>query len=219
MLTFRLGATEPPVTEVLFLGAHPDDLEIGCGATVSQLVAGDRGLRVTWAVLSGTGVRAREARESARTLLDGVRDKRVLVQRFRDGFFPSQAAAIKRWFERLKPAVRPGLIFTPFREDLHQDHRLVAELTWQTFRDHTILEYEIPKYDGDLGRPNVFVPLDEAGCERKIRHVLQAFPSQKNRAWFSADVFRSILRLRGVEANAPHGYAEAFHCRKLRLAR
>jgi LmbE family N-acetylglucosaminyl deacetylase len=219
MLTFRLTGSEPPLTEVLILGAHADDIEIGCGGTVLRLLEGRPGLRVTWVVFSGKGSRAREARVSGHAMLAGVRRKRVQLARFRDGFFPSQAAAIKAYFEQLKRVTRPGLIFTHCREDLHQDHRLVAELTWQTFRDHTILEYEIPKYDGDLGRPNLYVPLDEVSCERKIGHILRAFPSQKGRTWFSAEVFRSILRLRGVEANAADGYAEAFYCRKAVLAR
>src|SRR5262245_29822211 len=154
--------------------------------------------------------RPREKRSSRRML-------GKVLERFRDGFFPGQYAAIKERFEALKRSVSPDLVLTHYRGDLHKDHRLVAELTWNTFRNHFVLEYEIPKYDGDFGSPNVFVPLDRQLCQRKIRHLLDSFPSQASRAWFEEDTFSALLRLRGMEANAPSGYAEAFYCRKFVL--
>ncbi|MGH7402859.1 MAG: PIG-L deacetylase family protein, partial [Candidatus Rokuibacteriota bacterium] len=157
------------------------------------------------------------ARASAEAILAGVKTRNVQVKAFRDGFLPYQGAEVKEAFEALKQTVAPDLIFTHYRADLHQDHRLVSELTWNTFRDHLILEYEIPKFDGDLGSPNVFVHLDQALCRRKIDNLVRSFPSQADRRWFSEDTFRAILRLRGMESNAPDGYAEGFYSRKLIL--
>ena len=214
MLALRLPAD---VERVLCLGAHSDDLEIGCGGTLLQLTEADRPIEVTWVVFSGEGPRAGEARTSAAALLGRAKSADIRVEGFRDGFFPSQSAAIKEYFEALKQRVAPDLVFTHYRKDLHQDHRLIAELTWNTFRDHLVLEYEVPKYDGDFGVPNVFVPLDEARCRRKIELLLAHFPSQRERRWFSEDLFRSVLRLRGMECNAPDGYAEAFYGRKVVL--
>ena len=214
MLGLRL---QPGVERVLCLGAHSDDLEIGCGGTLLQLTEGEQPVEVTWIVFSGEGRREREARESAQALLARAKSVDIRVERFRDGFFPAQSAAIKEYFEALKPQVAPDLIFTHYRGDLHQDHRLIGELTWNTFRDHAILEYEIPKYDGDFGSPNVFVPLDEARYRRKIELLMTHFASQRDRRWFSEDLFRSVLRLRGMEANAPEGLAEAFYGRKIVL--
>jgi LmbE family N-acetylglucosaminyl deacetylase len=217
MLTLRLDQADRPVTSVLCLGAHCDDLEIGCSGTVMSLVDTGRAAEVTWVVFSGDDRRVAEARASAAKVLDGVKQQDVVIKRFRDGFFPSVIAEIKEEFEVLKRSVSPDVIFTHWRQDLHQDHRIIAELTWNTFRDHLILEYEIPKYDGDFGCPNVFVPLDETLCQRKIGNIVASFPSQIGRQWFSEDLFRSILRLRGMECNAPARYAEAFYCRKLRV--
>src|SRR5262249_33877259 len=159
-------------------------LEIGCSGTVLTLVQQHPRISVTWVVFSADDQRAREARESARALLAPLRDKSIVVKDFRDGFFPYEGARIKDVFEEIKTSVVPDVIFTHHREDLHQDHRIIAELTWQTFRDHVILEYEVPKYDGDLGAPNVFVPLPEPMCRRKIAHILDSFPSQAGRRWF-----------------------------------
>jgi LmbE family N-acetylglucosaminyl deacetylase len=200
---------------VLCLGAHSDDIELGCAGTLLRLAEGDRPLDVTWVVFGASGVRAREAHESARTVLAGAKSAAVEIHDFRDGFFPGQGTGIKEQFEALKRRVTPDLIFTHYRQDLHQDHRVIADLTWNTFRDHLILEYEIPKYDGDFGSPNVFVALDEALCRKKIEILLRHFASQRDRRWFSEDLFRAVLRLRGMEANAPDGYAEAFYGRKL----
>jgi LmbE family N-acetylglucosaminyl deacetylase len=199
---------------VLCLGAHCDDIEIGCSGTILKLIGAHPEVSVTWVVMGSTEVRAQEALESAHALLAPVRKKNVVIKSFRDGFFPYVGGEIKTHFEELKRELTPDLIFTHYRHDLHQDHRLMSELTWNTFRDHLILEYEIPKYDGDLGSPNVFVHLDEALCRRKIDNVLGSFRSQADKRWFTEDLFRAMLRLRGMESNAPSGFAEAFYCRK-----
>ena len=217
MLTLRFDQADRPVASVLCLGAHCDDLEIGCSGTVMKLAEPGRPLQVTWVVFSGDDRRAAEARVSAAEVLRGVKQPDVVIKRFRDGFFPSLIGEIKEEFEALKRAVSPDVVFTHWRQDLHQDHRTIGELTWNTFRDHLILEYEIPKYDGDFGSPNVFVPLDEVVCRRKIDNIVASFPSQVGRQWFTEDLFRSVLRLRGMEANAPSRHAEAFYCRKLSL--
>ena len=205
------------VERVLCLGAHSDDIEIGCAGTLLQLTEAAQPIEVTWIVFSGEGRRADEARTSAQAVLARAKSAEIQIERFRDGFFPSQGAPIKEYFEALKQRVAPDLIFTHYRNDLHQDHRLISELTWNTFRDHLILEYEIPKYDGDFGTPNVFVGLDETLCRRKLDLLLTHFVSQRDRRWFSEELFRAVLRLRGMEANAPDGYAEAFYGRKVVL--
>ena len=199
---------------LLALGAHPDDIEIGCGGTLLRLAA-ERELDVLWAVFSATPERAEEARGSATRFLRGVAASRVVVGSHRDGFLPYEAAAVKDDFESLKQQFRPDVIFTHYREDRHQDHRQVSELTWNTWRDHLILEYEIPKYDGDFGSPNLFAPLAESVLERKIELLLQGVPSLASKAWFSPDLFRAVARVRGMECNAPERHAEAFYCRKL----
>ncbi len=201
--------------QVLCLGAHSDDIEIGCGGAVLRLLTSYRGAAFDWVVLSAAGKRRKEAEAGAAAFLAGAGRRNVVVKSFRDGFFPYDGGAIKEYFEELKGSVDPDLIFTPCRQDLHQDHRLVSELTWNTFRDHLILEYEIAKYDGDLGAPNVFVHLDEAVCEAKTGHILENFRSQAGNSWFTEGAFRALMRLRGIESNAPSGYAEAFTSRKL----
>jgi LmbE family N-acetylglucosaminyl deacetylase len=205
----------PP--SVLVIGAHADDIEIGCGATILRLVAELPGLPVDWLVLSGQGDRAGEAADSAAAFLAGAGVTNVMVDGFRDGFFPYLGGAVKERFEQLKSEVAPDLVLTHRLEDRHQDHRLVAELTWNTFRDHLILEYEIPKYEGDLGHPNLYVPLTQEQGERKVELLRKCFPSQAGRSWFSDDTFWATLRLRGIECNAPGRYAEAFQARKLVL--
>jgi LmbE family N-acetylglucosaminyl deacetylase len=214
-LSFRRDASEP--LRLLTLGAHADDIEIGCGGTILRLVAEHPGLSVDWVVLSGEGERGGEAADSAAAFLQGAGESRIEVERFRDGFFPYDGARVKRFFERLKSRVSPDLILAPRLEDRHQDHRLVAELAWNTFRDHVILEYEIPKYEGDLGQPSLYVPLAPQQAERKLELLSKHFPSQTDRSWFSDDSFLAILRLRGIESNAPSGLAEAFGARKLVL--
>jgi LmbE family N-acetylglucosaminyl deacetylase len=207
-----------PVESVLAIGCHADDIEIGCGGTILSLLARNPDIEVTWLVLSTDGGRADEARASALSFLEGARrEPKVVLEAFRDSFFPHEGGQVKEAFERLKPNVSPQLVFTHVGTDLHQDHRLASELTWNTFRNHLILEFEIPKYDGDLGSPNVFVPLEPAVVDRKIQKLLEHFASQRSKHWFTDDIFRGLMRLRGMEANSPTGYAEAFRCRKLQL--
>jgi LmbE family N-acetylglucosaminyl deacetylase len=218
MLGLRVdtASIEGPLN-VLAIGAHADDIEIGCGGTLLRLAESDPGATVTWIVLSGDGERANEARASAQDILSGFATRRVEVEGFRDGYFPFEGAEIKDYFERLNTDVSPDIVFTHQRFDLHQDHRLVCELTWNTFRDHLVLEYEIPKYDGDVGSPNLFVPLSESISSRKIEALLTHFASQRGKRWFTRDLFEASLRLRGMESNAPGGRAEAFYSRKLVL--
>jgi|SRR5882672_10778386 len=205
----------PALAHVLCLGAHADDIEIGCGGAVLSLLDTERPPAVTWVVFSAEGSRAEEARRSAEQFLARTPKREIIIKGFRDGFFPYTGGQVKEVFEEIKAQVAPDLVLTHYRHDLHQDHRLVAELTWNTFRDHLVLEYEIPKYDGDLGTPNVFFPLDEALVRRKIDTILTCFPTQRGKRWFSEELFRSLLRLRGMECNAPGNYAEAFYGRKL----
>lgn len=200
--------------KILALGAHADDIEIGCGGTVLRLLEENPATEFRWVVLGARGTRRTEAVESANLFLANARRKEVVVKEFRDGYFPHTGSDIKDFFEELKHQYSPDLILTHFREDLHQDHRLVSELTWNTFRDHLILEYEIAKYDGDLGAPNFFVHLTASLARRKVGILLDAFKSQQEKNWFTEDAFLAILRLRGVECNAPGKYAEAYYCRK-----
>jgi LmbE family N-acetylglucosaminyl deacetylase len=199
---------------VLALGAHCDDIEIGCGGTLLRLAGERSDLEVRWLVFSSTPDRAKEARTSAAAFLHGVAKAEVMVYQHRDGYLPHAGAAVKDEFEALKREYSPDLIFTHYRHDLHQDHRLVSELTWNTWRNQLILEYEIPKYDGDLGAPNFFAPLPAATLEKKIALVLEHFPTQAGKPWFTADLFRALARIRGMECVAPEGIAEAFYCRK-----
>jgi LmbE family N-acetylglucosaminyl deacetylase len=205
------------VKRVLCLGAHSDDIEIGCGGTMLHLTAGSNRIEFYWLVLCSTPERAREAHRSANAFLRGAHKKTVVVKSFRDGFLPHTGASVKECFEELKQSFSPDLIFTHFRHDLHQDHRLVCELTWNTFRNHLILEYEIPKYDADLSQPNFFVPLSEMIRRKKVDRLMRYFGTQRNKHWFSADLFEGLMRLRGMESASPTRYAEAFHCRKLLL--
>jgi LmbE family N-acetylglucosaminyl deacetylase len=200
---------------ILCLGAHCDDIEIGCGGTVLRLAREYPGISVHWVVFSSDPIRAREAQSGSSKFLRDVQSKTVAIKEFRNSYFPYYGAEIKEYFEHLKQETTPDIVFTHYRGDLHQDHRVISDLTWNSFRDHLILEYEIPKYDGDLGRPNVFVPLEEDVWKRKIDYILASFESQKDKHWFNRDTFRSIMRLRGVESNSPSGSAEAFFCRKV----
>jgi LmbE family N-acetylglucosaminyl deacetylase len=214
MLKFEFAINRERPLNVLCLGAHSDDIEIGCGGTILRLLAEHAHLHVTWVVLSAHGVRRDEALTSADSFLSGAEGKRILPQSFRDGFFPYQGEEIKEFFESLKSNPSPDLIFTHYRQDRHQDHRVVSDFTWNTFRDHLILEYEIMKYDGDLGAPNFFVNLDRPTCGRKVAQIMDIFKTQADHRWFTEDAFWSLLRVRGVECNAPEGYAEAFYSRK-----
>jgi LmbE family N-acetylglucosaminyl deacetylase len=198
---------------ILAIGAHPDDIEIGCGGTLLRLVAEGRVAAVTWVVLSGEGSRADEARVGAAAFLAGADRVDVRVEGFRDGYFPASYEPIKDALEGLSP-LRPDLVLVPRRDDAHQDHRLLGELAGTVFRDHLVLEYEIPKSDGDLGPMNLYLDLAEDVVQHKIDALMDAFPSQRHRAWFTAETFRGLMRLRGVEARAASGFAEGFVCRK-----
>lgn len=202
---------------VLCLGAHSDDIEIGAGATLLSMQ--ERGVRldVYWCVLSGSGKRESEARASASDFLSAAQRSRVEIMSFRDGFFPEQGEAIKSWFETLRAQVDPDLILTHRRGDAHQDHRQVRRLTWNTFRDHCILEYEIPKWDGDMGQPNLYVPISARALKRKIDLLIKHFGSQRSKQWFDSETFLGLARLRGMECRAPERYAEAFVAPKLVL--
>lgn len=200
---------------VLCLGAHSDDIEIGLGGTLLSLIARGMRLDVHWCVLSAVGAREAEARGSAADFLAGTESATIETMQFRDGFFPEQGEAIKSWFELLKTRVSPDLIFTHRRDDAHQDHREISRLTWNTFRDHFILEYEIPKWDGDLGQPNLYVSVPATSLARKIDLLEHHFASQRSKQWFDADTFRGLARLRGMECRAEERFAEAFFSRKL----
>lgn len=202
-------------TKVLALGAHADDIEIGCGGTILRLLETNPATEMVWIVLGASGQRRTEAVVSAELFLAKAQRKEIVVKEFRDGYFPYLGLGIKDFFEELKQKHSPDLILTHYRQDLHQDHRLVSELTWNTFRNHLILEYEIFKYDGDLGTPNFFVHLEESIARKKIRTIVDCFRSQRDKSWFAEDVFLSMLRLRGVESNAGDKYAEAYYCRKI----
>ncbi len=213
MLKLNLNKQNDSI-HILCLGSHCDDIEIGCGGTILRLIESYTNIVFYWVVFSSNLQREQEAYKSANTFLSKAKEKNIVVKKFRDGFFPFMGIEIKEFFEQLKQDFQPDVIFTHCRNDLHQDHRLISELTWNTFRNHFILEYEIPKYDGDLGSPNFFVHLDEIICQNKTKYILDSFQSQKEKHWFTKEAFLSILRLRGIESNAPNQYAEGFYCRK-----
>ena len=203
--------------KILCLGSHSDDIEIGCGGTILRLAEQYPGCVFHWVVFSASGAREAEAQRAAALFTGSASLKGPLLKGFPDGFMPFVGAEVKAMFEQLKQSISPGLIFTHNRKDAHQDHRLIAELTWNTFRDHLILEYEIPKYDGDLGQPSVYVPLTQETCQKKMSFIMDAFQSQRSKQWFEESTFMALMRLRGMECNAPSGYAEAFYGRKLVL--
>jgi LmbE family N-acetylglucosaminyl deacetylase len=211
-----LSPAERP-SRVLAIGCHADDIEIGCGGTLLTLVRSNPELEVDWVVLAAPAERGVEARASAAAFLTEAGAARVEVHEFRDGFLPYVGAEVKEVFEQLKSRVDPQIVLTHAGYDFHQDHRLACELTWNTFRDHLILEYEIPKFDGDLGRPNVFVPLEPDIVERKLALIEEHFPSQGGKHWFDRETFLGLMRLRGMEAVAPARFAEAFTSRKVVL--
>jgi LmbE family N-acetylglucosaminyl deacetylase len=216
MLPLALGKGAAPL-RILCLAAHADDVEIGCGGTLLRLLSERPGSDVDWVVLSSIPEREREVRASAIDFLAAAARSSVTVKEFRDSYFPYQGREIKEFFEQLKGTSSPDLIFAPHRKDQHQDHRLVCELAWNTFRSHLIVEYEIPKYEGDLGTPNLYVPLSAAQARRKVELILTHYRSQAARSWFRASTFEAVMNLRGLECNAPEGAAEAFHCRKIVL--
>lgn len=215
MIEINFNKPKESELKILCLGAHCDDIEIGCGGTVLKLIENYSEISINWVVFSSNEQRAQEAIVSSNTFLKEASQKKVDIKNFQDGFLSFQGKEVKECFEQLKQEFSPDLIFTHYRQDRHQDHRLISDLTWNTFRNHLILEYEIPKYDGDLGIPNFFVHLDEALSNRKIQYILNAFPTQNNKQWFTEETFRSILRIRGIESNSLGNYAEAFHCRKI----
>lgn len=202
---------------LLCLGAHSDDLEIGCSGAVLRWLAEVPEVHVTWVVLSAPGERALEAQRSAKALLKGAASAEVVIGDFSDAHFPSETARMKAFFAELGRRTTPDLVLTHRLEDRHQDHRTVAELTWQAWRDHLVLEYEIPKYEGDLGQPNVYVPLPAEIARRKVRHLMKHFGTQRSKGWFTEATFQGLMALRGIECRAPSGQAEALHARKVVL--
>ena len=215
MLSLRFDTTAlPERPTVLALGAHSDDIEIGCGGTMLRLAELRPELQVTWAVLSATGERANEARAGAEAFAGSVASLNVIVEDFRDKYLAHEGEELRDFFEQLRSEVNPDIILTHRRGDSHQDHRFVCELTWNTFRNNLILEYEIPKYDGDLLSPNLFVPISEEDAQRKVDAIMSTFVTQRTRHWFTEDLFMAMMRLRGMEANSPTRFAEAFTCRK-----
>jgi LmbE family N-acetylglucosaminyl deacetylase len=205
------------VRRILCLGAHSDDIEIGIGGTLLTLAGRTPDLEICWVVFSAPGSRAEEARRSADDFLGDVARKDVRIGSFRESYFPSEWPAIKDWFEEIKAKFDPEVVFTHYRDDRHQDHRILSDLAWNTFRNHLIFEYEILKYDGDLGHPNVFMPLSEQICIRKIELLLKHFKTQSTKHWFTGDTFEAMHRVRGIECASATGRAEAFYCRKLVL--
>lgn len=202
---------------ILCLGAHADDIEIGIGGTLLKLIEENPDLEIWWVVFSASGQRIKEARESANDFLSLVKSREIRVASFRESYYPSEWPAIKECLEDIKSKFDPEVVFTHYRNDRHQDHRVLSDLAWNTFRNHLILEYEILKYDGDLGQPNIFVPLSEELCKRKIELLLKHFETQSTKHWFTRDTFEAMLRIRGVECASETGRAEAFYCRKLVL--
>jgi LmbE family N-acetylglucosaminyl deacetylase len=216
MMSLKLPVAANETLKVLCLGCHSDDIEIGCGGTVLRLAQQYPNCEFYWTVFTAAGIREQEAQHAA-NLFAGRNLKKLVLKSFQDGFMPYVGAEVKTVFEKELKQLSPDLIFTHNGKDAHQDHRLVAELTWNTFRSHLILEYEIPKYDGDMGRPNLFVALETATCQKKVQHLMDAFQSQRSKHWFQPETFLSLMRLRGMECNAPSGYAEAFYSRKILL--
>jgi LmbE family N-acetylglucosaminyl deacetylase len=217
MINLRLSKKTQGALQILCLGCHSDDIEIGCGGTILRLAEQYPDAVFDWVVFSAVGIREAEAKQGVELFVPPMQVRTLLLKDFKDGFMPFVGGEVKTVFEELKLAISPDLIFTHNRNDAHQDHRLIAELTWNTFRDHMILEYEIPKYDGDLGQPSLFVPLTLELCKTKVRCVMDTFHSQLSKRWFREETFFSLMRLRGMECDASSGYAEAFYCRKFVL--
>jgi len=215
MINIKLSGRDNGPLQVLCLGCHSDDIEIGCGGTILRLAQQHPGSVFHWVVFSAVGSREAEARRAADLFTESAKLSGPILKTFRDGFMPFAGAEVKDVFEELKGKVQPDLVFTHYRKDAHQDHRLISDLTWNTFRDHLILEYEIPKYDGDLSQPNFYVPLEDGHYQKKVSHLMEAFPSQRTKRWFQESTFLGLMRLRGMECNSASGYAEAFHCRKV----
>jgi LmbE family N-acetylglucosaminyl deacetylase len=200
---------------VLCLGAHSDDIEIGCGASLMQMRESGWSLDVRWVVFSGNRSRADEAKGSADFWLDGLETKTIELHDFRDGFLPEHWAEIKEAFELLKKSFEPDIVFTHYRDDLHQDHSTINQLTWNTFRNHFVLEYEIPKYDGDMGSPNFYIPVSEEAAKAKASALMKFFGTQQSKHWFCEELFLGLMRIRGMESCSPSGYAEGFYTPKV----
>lgn len=215
MLDLNLFSSK--VSEILFLGAHCDDIEIGCGATILKLLAERKDLTITWVVFCSNPDREKEARLCANAFLKGAQKKQIIIHSFRDGFLPYLGVGPKEAFESLKLLTKPDIIFTHFRKDLHQDHRIISELTWNTFRDHLILEYEIPKYDGDLNSPNGYNSVTKNAAKKKMDLLMSHYGSQRSKDWFNPELFEALMRLRGMECHSKSGFAEAFYCHKILL--
>jgi len=213
MMPLRFGAEQPGT--ILFLGAHCDDIEIGCGATILRLVEEYPDATFQWVVFSSDERRAAETRRAVELLLAGAKARTVVIKTFRNAYFPFIGIELKEFFEELKRSVAPDLVFTHYRDDRHQDHRAVSDLTWNTFRSHLIVEYEIPKYDGDLGQPNLYIPVTAAMMQRKIETLMECYATQANHQWFTPETFSGLMRIRGIECDSPTGYAEAYYARKL----
>jgi LmbE family N-acetylglucosaminyl deacetylase len=214
MLKLKIPTPHDSSLRILCVGAHSDDIEIGCGGAILRLLDENPDAEVWWIVLGATGQRTDEAFQSAQIFLANAGKKEIILKDYKDGHFPFVGSEIKSFFEDIKNRYSPDLILTHYRQDLHQDHRVVSDLTWNTFRNHWILEYEIVKYDGDFGSPNFFIHLDETTVEKKIHALLDSFQSQKNRSWFTRDSFSAVMRLRGIESNSASKYAEGFYSRK-----
>ena len=214
MLRFAFASKKTRPIKILCLGAHSDDIEIGCGGTILRLLSEYDDVEVHWVVVGSSGQRDGEALAGAEKFLAKAKKKEIMIEHFKSSYFPYRGEEIKDFFEKLKEKISPDIIFTHYRHDLHQDHRVISELTWNTYRDHLVFEYEIMKYDGDIGSPNVFVHLDETLCRKKIRFIMDSFKTQREKDWFTRDAFLSLLRIRGIETKAPGQYAEGFYCRK-----
>ena len=214
MFELVLGKESESPKEFLFLGAHCDDIEIGCGGVILRLAEEFPEAMFRWVVLSSNNMRADEVRKSFNFFLKDIKNKKLIIQNFRNGYFPYIGASIKDYFEELKKETQPDVIFTHYGQDYHQDHRMLSDMTWNTFRNHFILEYEIPKYDGGLGSPNIFFSLDQIYYRRKVAILLECYLTELSKHWFTSDTFLGLMRLRGIESNSPSGYAEAFYCRK-----
>lgn len=217
MHALTLRHTAAARLRVLCVGAHSDDIEIGCGGLILSLLKSHKRVDIDWIVFSAPVAREREARRSAGLFLRGAARQRVAVHQFTDGFFPQESGEIKKVFEALKVKISPDLVLTHHRDDRHQDHRVLSDLAWNTFRNQLVLEYEIPKFDGDLGTPNCFVPLNRSTAERKVKYLQTVFGTQRDKHWFSKETFLGLMRLRGMECRAPGHYAEAFYGRKVVL--
>ena len=199
--------------KILCLGAHPDDIEIGCGGSLLKLTS-TYDTEVNWVVFSASEERKNEAITSANKFLEKSNKKTIIIKDYKESFFPYEGEKIKKYFYEIQD-YNPDLIFTHFKMDGHQDHKTINELTWNTFRNNTILEYEIPKYDGDISNPNLYIILDKEQCRNKIKYINETFQTQQNKHWFNEQTFWSILTIRGVESRSATKYAEAFYANKI----